>query len=141
MDVTGTRRSVEDEVIEFTPGSIGNELFQCVRCHSTTPERRSIWIDEEADRKQLDTISLNGVDELTSIFLNGIRTFVLHMKHLRHRGTEDIRIQQSNFISQTGQCNGEVRRNGRLAYTTFTGTDSNDVLDLRQHLADFRTGL
>ena len=41
VDVTGSRRCVEDKIIEFAPVCIGNELFQGTGSHTATPERSS----------------------------------------------------------------------------------------------------
>ena len=57
------------------------------------------------------------------------------MEHLGHGGPEDVAVKQSHFIAQTGQCDGEIGRNGGFADSTLAGADGNDVLDARQHLA------
>jgi len=63
------------------------------------------------------------------------------MEHLRHGRTEDIGVEESYLITQTGKGYGKVGRDGRLTDTALTGTDSNDILNMGEKFADFGTGL
>ena len=63
------------------------------------------------------------------------------MKHLGHRRTEDVAVQQSHLITQTCQGDGQIGRNGRFAYATLARADGNDVLHALQQLVTLRTRL
>ena len=60
MDVAGAWRCVEDEIVEFAPVGIGDELFQRIRGHAAAPEGGGSGGDEETNRQELDTILLDG---------------------------------------------------------------------------------
>ena len=66
-------------------------------------------------------------------------TLILYPEHFRHRRTEDIRIQQSYLISQTGQGNGKIGRNRTLSHASFATAHGNNVLHPRQHGTHLRT--
>ena len=139
MDVARSRRRVKDEVVEFVPVAVGNELLQCRGCHTSTPKRCRILVDKETDAKQLHAILLNGGDELSAVFLNSMGTGILHVEHLRHRGSEDVGVEQSHLVAESCQRDGEIGRDGRLAYSTLTGAYGDDVLHLRQQVFHIRT--
>ena len=82
----------------------------------------------------------DGNDQVATVFLDSIRTFVFHIEHLGHRRTEDISIEQSYLVAQTCQCDGEVGRDRALADATLTRADGNDILNTWEHLSDLRTG-
>ena len=141
VDVARARRGVEDEVVEIAPVGIGDELFQGVRRHASAPEGSGVWRYEEADGEELHTILLDGLDELSTVALYGVGTGVLYVEHLRHRRTEDIGVEQSHLVTQSGERDGEVGRDGRLAHAAFSGAHGDDVLHAREHLTHLGTGL
>ena len=141
MDVTGAWRRIEDEVVQLTPVGIGYQLFQRIRCHTATPEGSRIRADKETNTEHLHTICLNGFDELAAVHLDGVGTCILCVEHLGHRRTEDVAIEQPDLIAQTCQSDSEIGRNRRFANTALARTDGNDVLHLRQQLANLRARL
>ena len=132
MNVGSAWRSVEDEIVELAPVGISNELFQGIGSHSTSPKRSCFGRYEETNGEQLDTIGLDGFDELTSVYLNSIRTGILHVEHLGHGRTKDIGIKQTNLVAQASKGDGQIGRNSALAHATFSRADSNNILHLRQ---------
>ena len=63
MNVTGARRSIKDEVIQLTPVSIGNQLFQGRASHTATPQGSRGRTYEETDTQELHAIFLDRFDE------------------------------------------------------------------------------
>ena len=119
MDVAGAWRRVQNKVVQLAPIGIGNELLQRTRCHTATPQRCCIRADKETDTEHLDAVGLDGTDQLTTIFLDGIRTLVFDVKHLGHRRTEDVAVQQAHLIAQACQCDSEVGGYGALAHAAL----------------------
>ena len=138
MDVAGARRRVEDEEVEFAPVCIGDELLEGTRGHTASPKRGSCGGNEEADGKQFDAVFLDGTDEVATVFLDGIGAFIFDIEHLGHRRAEYIGVEQSYAIAETGEGDGEIGRDGALAYATLAGADGDDVLDTREQFLDLR---
>ena len=139
MNVAGSRRCVENEIVQLAPIGIGDELLQGIRGHAATPQGGRLRTDKESDTQQFDTIFLDGLDEITSIHMHGIGALILHIKHFRHAWSEDVGVEQTHLIAQSCQGDGQIGRNGRLAYPTLARADGNDVLHLWQQLAHLRT--
>ena len=99
MDVTGARRGIQHEIIQFAPVGIGYQLFQRVAGHTATPQRSLIRVYKETDGKQFDTVFLDRYNQVATVHFFGIRTGVFHLEHLRHRRTEDIRIEQTYLVA------------------------------------------
>ena len=140
MDVAGAWRGVEDEIVELAPVGIGNQLLQGAGGHAATPESGRGGGDEETDGEQLDTVFLDGTDEVATILLDGIGTLILYIEHLGHGGSEDVGVEQTYLVAETGEGDGEVGRDGALADASLAGTDGDDVLDAWQQLADLGAG-
>ena len=68
-----------------------------------------------------------------------VRTCILHTKHLGHRRTEDIGIEQTHLIAQLRQGDGEIGRDCALTHTALARAYGDDVLYLWQHLSHLRT--
>ena len=141
MDVAGARRRVEDEIVEVAPVGVGDELLQGIGCHTASPQRCGVGIHEESDAQELHSIFLYRLDELAAVHRHGIRTLVLNVKHLWHRRTEDVGVEQSHLVAQTGERDGEVCRHGALAHSALSGAYGDDVFHLREQLAHFRARL
>ena len=120
VDIAGSRRCVDHEVVEFPPECVGDELLDGVRSHSSPPEGGLVGVDEESDRQHLDPVFLNRHDHVASVHILCIRPSVLSLKHLRHRGSEDISIKESDAVAHLGKPDGEVDRHGALPHSSFS---------------------
>ena len=138
VNVAGSGRKVYQEIIQFAPVGIGNQLFQGIACHTAAPQGSLVGVYEETDRQQLDTILFDRDNQITAADVLCIRTCIFHLKHLGHGRTEDVGIQQTYLIPQFGKGHSQICRYGGLAYTAFTGRHADDVLHLRQQFAHFR---
>ena len=140
MDVGGAGRRVEDKVVQFAPVGVGNELLQCVRGHAAAPQRGRVGVDEEADGEYLHTVFIGRDEELPPVALFGEDAFRLQVEHFGNGRPEDVGIEQSDLVAELGQGHRQVGGHGALAHAAFAGTDGDDVLHLRQHLAGFGPG-
>ena len=141
MDVARARRRVEDEIVELSPVGVGDELLQCAGGHAAAPERGRIGGDKESYRQQFHAVFLHGHDQVPAVLSDGVGALVLHVEHLGHRGSEDVGVEQSDAVAEPCQGDGEVGRDGRLAYASLARADGDDVLHAGQHLARLGPGL
>ena len=128
VDITCSWRKIDEEIIEFPPVGILDELLDGIACHTSTPNNRLLRIDKETNRKHFYTILFNRFDEITPINRCGNRATTLGMEHLRNRRTMDIRIKESDFIALFCQSNGEVSRYSGFAYSTLARVNSNHLV-------------
>ena len=66
MNIARARRSVDDEIVEFAPIGIGNELFERVRSHGSAPKGGGLRIDKEADGEEFHAIFERGDEKLSA---------------------------------------------------------------------------
>ena len=139
VDVAGAGRRVEDEVVEFTPVGIPDELLEGVAGHASAPQCSLFGVDEEADAQHLDAILLDGDDEVAPLDVLAVGTCVLYLEHLGYGGTEDVAVQQSHPVPQTGQRDSQVGGHGALAHASLAAAHGDDVLHSRQQVGQVRT--
>ena len=89
---------------------------------------------------QFHAVFLDGTDEVATVFLDSVGAFVFDIKHLGHRRTEDVGVEKSHTIAETGEGDGEIGRDGRFPDASFAGADGDDVFDARQQLFELRAG-
>ena len=139
MNVTGSRRSIYYEIIQITPIGICQQLLQGRRCHTAPPKSCCIRINKESYAEKLYSIFFYWFYQLSTFFLYCIRTFLFHIKHLGHRRAKNICIQQANLIAKACQRYCQIGRHGTFSHTTFSATDSNNILDLWKKFPHLRT--
>ena len=66
MNIARARRRVDDEIVEFAPIGIGNELFERVRSHGSAPKGGGLRIDKEADGEEFHAIFERGDEKLAA---------------------------------------------------------------------------
>lgn len=115
--------------------SLGNQLFEGIAGHTATPHDSTVGIHKKSYRKEFHAIFLDRNDKVATVDILGIRACLFDIEHLGHRGAEDIGIEQSHLITQTGQCHSQIGRDGRLAHAPFSRGDGNDVFHLGQKLS------
>ena len=95
MDVTGSWRRIQDEIIQIAPVGIPNQLLQRVACHSSSPESRLVWLHEETNAQDFHAILLDGFDQVAPVDFFAVGTFLLNLEHLRNAWAEDVAVQQT----------------------------------------------
>ena len=119
VDVARARRGVDDEVVQVAPVGIAHQLLQCVAGHAPAPQRGLVGVDKEADGEQLQSILLDGDDEVAAVLALGIRAGILHLEHLGHGRSEDVGIQQPHLVAQLDEGHGQVGGHGALAHAAL----------------------
>ena len=61
LDVAGSRRQIDDQVIQIDPVRFVEQLRQRLRDHRTAPDHRRVFLDHEADRHGLDAVRRSSV--------------------------------------------------------------------------------
>ena len=96
--------------------------------HRTTPHQRPVSGIDEAHRDHLDAVRFQRLD----LILTYHPWLHIDAHHKRHIRTIDIRIEQSDFVSQLRQRDCQIHRDGGLSHSTLARSHCNDVLDSGQ---------
>ena len=84
VDVAGARRHVDDEIVQFTPIGLGDELTHGVAGHGTAPQHGFLLVHKETDGKHLHPILLQWDNHVLAIHLVHIELLILGTEHLGH---------------------------------------------------------
>ena len=57
LGVTGTRRQVDHQVVEFVPVGVVEQLLQRLSHHRSAPNHRRFFVDQKADRHRLQVVA------------------------------------------------------------------------------------
>src|SRR5579883_2181132 len=126
LDVAGAGREVDEEVIEFAPVDAAQELLDDAVEHRATPDQGLVAGVQESHRHYAHAVLFERLDA----FANRVRRGA-NAHHERDVGAVDVGIEQANLVASTRERDGEVDRDGGFAYTAFTGSDRDQVLDAR----------
>ena len=132
VDVGCARRHINEEVVEFAPVGIGDELTQCVACHTATPKHSAIFVDYETDGEQLDAIFLHWYNLVDAVDLFHVELLIFKTKHFRHRRTEDVGIEKTDLVAFCCESDSKVGSDSRFTYATFARRYADDVLNARK---------
>ena len=132
LRVAGAGRHVGDEHVEFAPRDLAQELVQGRDHHGTAPDHRRALLDQEADRHHLHAEAFER-DELLAVRRQA--RFGLDAEQPRHRGSEQVGVENADLKPELRKANGEVAGHSRFAHSALAGGDRDDVLDARQRLA------
>ena len=128
MNVTGSRRHVDEQEVQDAPANLQNHLFQGVACHGTAPDKRLVGCGEIADRHPFHPIFFDGEDDLGAIFLfQGSGDGSLRVCHQGNGRAIDIGIGQTHAVAQAGQGDGQVDGHGGFAHAALAGGNADDV--------------
>ena len=106
VDVAGARWQVDEEIVQFAPVGISDQLLQGVAGHGSTPQNGILLVDKEADGEHLDTIILSRFDQFASFGFDHVGTSLLQVEHFGLGGSEDVGIQQAHLVALQSQGNG-----------------------------------
>ena len=131
MYVARTGGQVKQQVVQFAPIAIVDDLIEEVGRHRTAPNCGAVGIDEKSHRQHLDTVFFGGNNQIPAVLrLSAKRLVTFETKHFWHRGSKNIGVNQSHFVAQLCEGDGEICGNSALAHSTFARRHSDDVLDL-----------
>ena len=131
-------RHVDDEIVELAPVGIHDELLQGIARHSTAPQHSLVFVDHKTYREHFHAKFLGRHNEVAAIHFTHIELLIFQTQHFRHRGTENIGIEQTNAVTLHGKRHSKVNGHRRLAYPTLARRYANDVFHAWQrHLRLF----
>ena len=126
--VTRARRQVNHQVIEVTPVEILQKLLDSAVDHRSAPDDRLAFIQEKANRDQLDAVAH---DRLDRAIATGDLGLFLDAHHQRHVRPVDVGVQQTDACARLRQGHGQVDAGGALADAAFARGDGDHILDPR----------
>src|SRR5712692_9892549 len=118
--ISGTRRQVDDEVVQFTPQHISEKLPDDAHHDRPAPDDRRLVVEKEPHRDEADAVFFYRVDFLV---LAGTGCS-LGSHHQGHAGTVDVGVKQSHAIAQGFQRQCQIHRYGRFPHPSLATGDS-----------------
>ena len=109
-DVSGSRRHVDDEVVEVVPADFAEELLDGAVQHRPAPDHRRVVRGHETHRDDLKAVLLRRQDLLAVG-----RELRVDAEHDRHVGTVDVPVDDADTASALRQRDRKVDRNRRLS--------------------------
>ena len=127
--VPGPGRKVDDEVVEFAPGDIGEELFDQSMDHGPAPNDGRIIGYEKSHGHELEPVSFQGN---YALIRSGCRA-AAHAGDERKRRSVYIGVENANPRAALlhGECDIECGR--AFADSSLPGSDCENVLDSREN--------
>jgi hypothetical protein len=132
MNISGSRRCVENKIIKLAPIRIVHDLSECACNHSATPNQSLVGVNKKPNRNHFNTEFFNRNNPLFSIALNHIRLFVLNTKHHWNTGPVNIAINQTHLGSAFRKPNRKIYGYRRFSDTSFSRDNSNDIFYIAQ---------
>ena len=122
-----SRRKVNNKIIKVAPLNVTQELLDRTANERAAPNNRLTLWDEELDRDQLHTVTLNRFNLSTRARLRRAGC----TEHLRKVWSGDICIKQSDARAALRQRNGEIDGDGALPYAAFARRYGDDIANVR----------
>ena len=129
LNITRTRGHIDHQIIELIPIGLHEQLLKCLSNQGTAPDHRFIGIDQEADRRDIQTVSRNRIHRLT-VGRHGATHGAQHRGLAR---TVDISVQHTHLGAFGCQSQSDIGRNRALTDTALTRGNGDDVLHVGQH--------
>ena len=128
MDVAGSRRHVDEKIVQRPPGDLENELLEGAAGHGTAPDEGLARLGEVADGNPFDAVFLGRDHQVASfLVLDHVGNIVFGAGHNGHRRAIDVRIGETDPVAEPGKGDGQVHRDGALANAAFSGSDADDM--------------
>ena len=124
LRITGTRRQIDDEIVQLSPLNISGKLADELVHHRTSPDDRTVGIREKAHRDHLHSMTLERQDLIVLPHLG----LALDAKHHRHARAEYIRIDQADSCPGGLQREGQVDRGRRLSDPALAAGHRDNIL-------------
>ena len=132
MDVARARRHVDQEEIQLTPGDLQNHLLQRIAGHRAPPDQRLAPVGEITDGHPLDAVFLDRDDPFLVPVLERLGRESFGARHRGNGRAIHICIGQPDLEAEPRQGDRQVYGHRGLAHAAFSGSDANDVANLRQ---------
>ena len=127
LDVARARGHVEDEVVQFVPQGLLQQLHDGATDHGAAPDHGGFIGDDESHGVGLQAVSFHG-DEV--FVFPGVGAFALgNAQHHTDAGAVDVCVEYAHAGAFGLQRQGEVDGGGGFAHATLARGHGNDVLD------------
>ena len=134
-DVAGAWWHVDEQEVRLVPPCLGDELFDCLVQHRTTPDDRLFVGHEVAHRHTAHAVGERGDDRVTEH--DGI---VQRTEHLGQREAVDVGVEHANLVAECREGDGEVDRHRGLAHPALARGDAEHT-GLGQFVEELRCGV
>ena len=124
LGVTGSRRHVDHQHVEFAPIDITQHLLQGTLHHGAAPDHRRVLLDQKAHGHELDAIGLHGAEPVAI----GARGPAAGTSHAWHGWAVDIGIEETHRETHGRKTHGEVDRGGGFTHPTLARGHGDDGL-------------
>jgi hypothetical protein len=102
LDVPGTGRHVDDQVVDVVPVGLAQQLLERLRRHRPAPDHRVVLLDQKTDRHHLDAVVLHRLHRLA---VSRFRpAFDAH--HHRLARAVDVGVEDADLGALGGQRKG-----------------------------------
>ena len=125
LRITGSRRQIDEQIIELAPIHIPQELLQDLHNDRSAPDGWRVAFDHEAKRDDLHSMRLEGND-----FLVAHLGLLGHAQHPRDVGAIDVSVHDPHRKPLLRQRDGEVGGDGRLAHASLSTRNRHDVAEV-----------
>ena len=140
MDVARAGRQVRKQEVKRSPARLVNHLLQGADGHRTAPEQRVGGFDEKADRHEADIHRLGREDAVLVAFAHRLREVTLATEHLGLRRPVDVGVEHPDAVAHVAKREGEVGRDGRLAYAALARGDGDHMGNAARRRVELRLG-
>ena len=132
-------RAVDDEIVEFAPFDIRDELLDGALLHGATPDDGIVVaMKEEGDGDDGDACGMDGNDFVVFCFRHG----VLKLQHGGNRRAVQIDVEQTDLVPFHGEADGEIDGACAFANTAFAREHDDFMLDFGELFGNgFRGGV
>jgi hypothetical protein len=132
--VASAGRQVDDEIIQFAPINLVEELLDDAMHHRAAPDDRLLRLDHEAHGHDLDAGGL----ERHELLAADAGFFELQPAHLGDRRAVDVRVEQADLRALAGQTDGGEHGDRRFADAALTGADGDGVFHAGEACGEIR---
>ena len=126
-------RAVDDEIVEFAPFDVCDELLDGALFHRAAPDDGIVAVmEEEGDGDDGDAGGVDGKDLVADGFGHG----VLKLQHGRDGRAVQIDVEQADFVAFHGEADGEIDGACAFADAAFAGEHDDLMLDFSELFRD-----
>ena len=123
MHVARAGGQVRQQEVQRTPPGLVDHLFQGTDGHGSAPQQGVGGFDEETDRHQPDVHRFGRDDAVRTLLGDGFGNIPFHAEHFGLRRSVDVGVEDAHAEPHVPQRDGQVGRDGGLAYPTLARGD------------------
>src|SRR5262245_10163844 len=108
MYITCAWGHIDNEIIQVIPINISYKLTNGAACHGSSPNHCILFIDEQSDTDQFNTVTLQWNNHSLAIHIDHHWPFAAHAKHDRHAWPINVSVHQPYFRVSFGKGERQV---------------------------------